>query len=306
MPRPDEFVYLVNPLSGGQAGRALLAALRHRLPADRVHATADLPAAELAARWYGRCAGLVACGGDGTAASLLEGAFRAAGAATPTPVAILPLGTGNDLARVAGAPLAGGLDGRLAWLSAAHSEVLDRWLLRGPAGQQAWFNYCSWGCDARIAGRFQRLRDLHGAFLRSRVTNLLCYAGLGLMEAGSPLALAVELSGRVAPIPRWARSLVVANIPSYAGGRRLGPRIASGDGRCDVFSLGSGIALGIGLSGWRRPHGHGAHASAVVHLARACHLQLDGEPALAVPGTYRIDHGGTVRLLASHPFAPAG
>lgn len=299
MPRPDELVYLVNPLSGGQAGRRLLAALRRRLPADRVHATADIPAAELAARWHGRTAGLVACGGDGTAASLLEGAFRAAGQAAPTPVAILPLGTGNDLARVAHAPLAGGLDARLAWLSAARVEVLDRWLLAGPAGQRAWFNYCSWGCDARIAGRFQRLRDLHGFFLRARATNLLCYAGLGLQEAGSPLALALELSGRAEHIPRWVRSLVLANIPSYAGGCRLGPRIVSSDGRCDVFSLGSGIALGIGLSGWRRPHAHGAHTGAMVHLRRACHLQLDGEPALAVPGTYRIDHGGTVRLLVS-------
>src|SRR5688500_17116783 len=155
MPRPDEFVFLVNPRSGGQAGRALLAALRHRLPPDRVHATTDIPAAQLAARWHDRCAGLVACGGDGTAASLLEGAYHAAGAGTATPVAILPLGTGNDLARVARAPLAGGLDARLAWVGGARSEVLDRWLLRGPAGQRAWFNYCSWGCDARIAGRFQ-------------------------------------------------------------------------------------------------------------------------------------------------------
>jgi len=300
MPRPDEFVYLVNPLSGGQAGRRLFVALRRRLPADRVLATADIPAAELAARWHGRAAGLIACGGDGTAASLLEGAHRAAaGAADSTPIGIMPLGTGNDLARVAGAPLAGALDARLAWLTTAKAQALDRWLLVGPAGQQSWFNYCSWGCDARIAARFQRLRDLHGAFLRSRTANLLCYAGLGLQECGSLLALQVQLSGQAHQIPGWARSLVVANIPSYAGGRRLGPRIASGDGRCDVFSLGSGIALGIGLSGWRRPRGHGAHDRAVVRLRHALHLQLDGEPALAPPGTYRIAHGGTVRLLAS-------
>jgi len=299
MVRLDEFVYLVNPRSGGQAGRRLLAELRRQLPAERVYSTAESRAADLAARWHGRVAGLIACGGDGTAASLLEGAASAAAGGQPTAVGILPLGTGNDLARVAQAPLSGPLAARLAWLTTAQAQPLDRWTLAGPSGRRAWFNYCSWGCDARIAGRFQRLRDLHGGLLRARAANLLCYAGLGLHEPGAALGIDLVLPTGNVVLPGWTRSLVVANIPSYAGGRRLGPRIAADDGRCDVFGLGSGIALGIGLSGWRRPRGHGAHAGMAVRLRRGLHLQLDGEPALAPPGTYRIDHGGVMRLLCA-------
>lgn len=298
MATPSEFVYLVNPRSGGQAGRRLLIELRRRLPPERVVATDDAAAAGLAARWQGRAAGLVACGGDGTAASLLDAAYLAAGGTVePTPVAILPLGTGNDLARASGTPLAGALDARLAWLTTARSRPLDRWLLIGPGAQRSWFNYCSWGCDARVARRFQRLRDLHGGFLRARALNLLCYAGLGLQEAGSILPLVLTLAGRTEPIPAWSRSLVLANIPSYAGGRLLGSGIAMGDGRCDLFSLASGVALGLGLSGWRRPRRHGAHPGALLRVRRPLHLQLDGEPMLALPGAYRVVHGGAVLLL---------
>jgi hypothetical protein len=34
-------------------------------------------------------------------------------------------------------------------------------------------------------------------------------------------------------------------------------------------------------------------------VRRALHLQLDGEPMLAGPGTYRVAHGGAVRLLST-------
>jgi diacylglycerol kinase family enzyme len=299
MPRADDFVYLVNPRSGGQAGRRLLAELRSRLPTERVLATGEFAPEDLVRRWRDRAAGFIACGGDGTAASVLDAVARVG---SPTlPVGIIPLGTGNDLARVAGAPLGGPLDARLAWIAAARPRPLDRWLLSDPLGSvRAWFNYCSWGCDARIAGRFQRLRDLHGPFLRARAANLLCYAGLGLQEPGSDLGVEAAFGeGAGAVVPAWARSLVVANIASYAGGRVLGPRIASDDGRCDVFSLAAGVALGIGLSGLRRPRSHGAHATVTLRLRRPLHLQLDGETRLAGPGRYRIALGGQVALLGA-------
>jgi hypothetical protein len=190
------------------------------------------------------------------------------------------------------------MDERLAWLAAAVPRVLDRWMLHGPAGDRPWFNYCSWGCDARIAERFHRLRDQHPWAFSSRLTNLACYAALGLQEQGAALALQLRGAG-ASSVPTWLRSLVLANIPSYAGGRRLGDGISADDGACDAFALPSGLALGLGLSGVRRPRNLGAHRDLDLHLARPAFLQVDGEPLAAPAGRYRVRHGGRVRLLVA-------
>lgn len=294
MPRPGESVFVINPRSGGRAGGRLLEQLRRRLGIERVKVIDALDVHALAQRSHGRVAALVACGGDGTAAALLEGAWQAAHGAEPTPVAVWPLGTGNDLARYAGAPLGGAIDARLAWLESATPRPLDRWLLRGPEAERAWFNYCSWGCDARISQRFHRLRDLHPWAFAASLTNRACYVGLGLQEPGSNLA--IELVGRDA-LPGWLRSLVLANIPSYAGGQRLGARIDPTDGRCNAFALPAGVALGLGLSGVRRPRSLGTHRTLHLRLDRPAFLQIDGEPLPAQPGDYHVAHGGRVRLL---------
>jgi hypothetical protein len=184
-------------------------------------------------------------------------------------------------------------------LKAGRISDLDRWLLSGPSFTRPWFNYCSWGCDARIAERFHRLRDLHGWAFMSPSMNKACYVGLGLQEPGSPLALSLSAGGKARQVPSWLRSLVVSNIASYAGGRRLGPEIRGDDGRCDAFALPAGLALGFGLSGVRRPRAMGAHRSLQIRLFRPDFLQVDGEPMAAPAGDYRIHQQGCVRLLTS-------
>jgi hypothetical protein len=198
------------------------------------------------------------------------------------------------LARYARAPLSGTIDSRIAWLETATAQPLDRWLLSGPFGERAWFNYCSWGCDARISQRFHALREQHPWAFSASLTNRLCYAGLGIQEPGSRLAL--ELVGGTR-LPSWLRSLVLANIPSYAGGQQLGARIDAGDGFCDAFALPGGVALGLGLSGVRRPRRLGTHQALQLRLGRQTFLQIDGEPLVAQSGVYRVAHGGRVRLL---------
>jgi len=297
MGSPVAAIFVVNPRSGGRSGARLLTQLEQRLGRERVFAIGSMDLAELVQRYHGRAEALVACGGDGTAAALLDCAWRAGSGIEPTPVAVWPLGTGNDLARFAGAPLSGSIDQRLAWLEAAVVTPLDRWVLQGPTGERSWFNYCSWGCDARIVQRFHRLRDHHPWAFASSLTNKLCYAGLGLQDFGSPLAVDISSAAHAARAPTWLRSLVLANIPSYAGGRRLGNQIAASDSACDAFALPAGIALGLGLSGMRKPRSLGAHHDLCVRLGRPAFLQVDGEPLIAQPGIYRINHGGRVRLL---------
>lgn len=126
----------VNVKSGGQQGVNVLRALRHIFPNE--HQVVDLsstsnPIAALynfaeVPRFRVLC-----CGGDGTVASvlrMLDEVSRSRRLLYKPPIGILPLGTGNDLARVLG--WGGGYEGGdlVSWLEAvAEAEVtlLDRW-----------------------------------------------------------------------------------------------------------------------------------------------------------------------------------
>jgi diacylglycerol kinase family enzyme len=294
VPRAD-FAFVVNQRSGGRTGRALYARLVDRVGSDLV---ADIHEVDLAAevrRWAPQVRSMIACGGDGTVSGLLE-VVRSQGLAVP--VGMIPLGTGNDLARVAGMPLSGSLDRSLSALQEAVPATIDRWVVSGPGGSRPWYNYCSWGGDARIAQRFHQVRDRHRWFFRSRASNLLAYAGAGLQEAGRAIDAGAISAGTPVIVPSWTSSLVLLNIPSYAGGRSLGPGISSSDGMCDAFALGSGVALGMALSGRRRPRRLGRHRHLRLTLPYGGFFQVDGEPQLALPGEYQVDVSGSALLLA--------
>lgn len=294
MPSP---LFVVNPASGGGFGARLL----HRLAASapgRTHRLGEVDLAALGAQARAEHAPVIACGGDGTVTALIE-AVQPQGTADAPPIGIVPLGTGNDMARILGypatAPSLAMADAIVARLATATSRTIDRWLVSGPCGPRAWFNYCSWGFDARIAWQFDCLRRRHTSILSSRLANLACYGAIGLQERGVDLGLLLP-GGR--PVPSWTRSLVLANIPSYAGGRRLGRFVRADDGRCDAFALGAGIAFGLGLSGFRRPLRLGVFDRLAVRVTRPGFMQLDGEPLVATPGEYAVSHGGRVQVLA--------
>jgi hypothetical protein len=126
----------VNVRSGGQQGRKLLLALRHLFRNE--HQVIDMSAVrepKLALDSFAAVPRfrILCCGGDGTVASvltMLDDVAEERRLLYKPPVGILPLGTGNDLARVlgwGGGYLGGDL---LSWLEAvetAEVTLLDRW-----------------------------------------------------------------------------------------------------------------------------------------------------------------------------------
>lgn len=147
---------VINTTSGPRAGGALRAAFMRRLnPLQVVTVPASSP--EPALSVFGGLPGarVLVVGGDGTVGWVLAAldrlsaetdTARAAALAAgtpppppfhPPPVAVLPLGTGNDLARVLGwggglgalrdAAGGGGLDGLLADVDASVLTLVDRW-----------------------------------------------------------------------------------------------------------------------------------------------------------------------------------
>jgi YegS/Rv2252/BmrU family lipid kinase len=119
---------IVNPKSrGGATGRrwpAVEAKLRDALGAVEIERTRGPRDAERIAREGVRAGAdlVIAAGGDGTASEVVSG-ILGAGLGGYTEVALLPLGTGGDLARTLG--LAGSLDDAIARIAGGKSRPID-------------------------------------------------------------------------------------------------------------------------------------------------------------------------------------
>lgn len=287
--------FIINPASGGGAGARLALALAAEVGAERVALLGQCDPGVVVAG-LGPQDAVIACGGDGTASSLAEVVARR-GAAAPA-LGVVPLGTGNDLARVLG--WRGWSDVRrlVAALAVAGRRPLDRWHVTGPGLDRGWCNYLSLGLDAGVALRFHQLRHRHRWLARGPVINRGLYGVIGAQQRGTDLVRQVRLSG-ARPLPSWSAVLVLSNIPSYAGGVTLARDMRVDDGRFEVLALGEGLALGLVNARLRRPRLLGRHAHLEFDLGARVAMQVDGEPFHAMPGRYRIDRAPGIRVLVA-------
>lgn len=300
MKSDSRICFLVNPRSGGGAGRALMKRLKaFGAEIDILDLfQIDLEQALVGAQQEQQT--LVVCGGDGSIASVLDCIYKMSLDLAP---GIVPLGTGNDLAR------------ELGWMgmrSASVSELidsirsavvrrLDRMVLSGPELERSWYNYCSWGMDARIALQFDQMRKRYPVLFRSHLLNQCIY---GLISCRQ---YAQRLRQKLAGIPLDCESdasFLCTNIASYAGGLCLSPRIDPADKHFDFFRLPhvvsyAGIALGC-----RRARVQRQSMAMQVEFADATCIQCDGEAWLAPPGTYEIAYVGQVQVLARSTEKP--
>ena len=130
----------INTRSGPQQGNVLLSQLRQVVNPIQVHDMADgLPNQPLKSflRRFGDKLRILVCGGDGTIAwviNALDAVKKELSNPVSPPIGILPLGTGNDLARILGwgSGWSGSSDSILEILchiATAHKTSLDRWNL---------------------------------------------------------------------------------------------------------------------------------------------------------------------------------
>ncbi len=229
---------IVNPAaSGGRAGRAarkLLAHLESRGVSPRIRCTEAPGHASALARAAVEdgVERLIVVGGDGTLHEVAQGLVGAGPGRIP-PVALHPVGTGNDFFRMIG-PRAG-VRGVVATLLEGRVERFDVGRVRWEGGERVFVNLLGTGIDVDILRRRSRFGRLPG---------LLQYlaALVSAMASFRPRELAIDLD----PDSDGAWSLrgptTIAAItvgPSIGGGFRINPAARASDGRLDLCHVGA-------------------------------------------------------------------
>lgn len=237
----------INPKSGGNQGAKLLQKFQWFLnPRQVFDLTQGGP--KMGLELFQKVPNLrvLACGGDGTVGWVLSIIDLIDISPSPA-VGVLPLGTGNDLARSLG--WGGGYTDEpiakiLTDLDESGTKLLDRWSLKvrtNPEGINADTtgrvkdnlplnvvnNYFSLGSDAHIALDFHEAREANPERFNSRMRNKLFYGQRGgkdlIMRKWKNLSDFVKLECDGIDITqklieRRVHAIVFLNIVSYGGG----------------------------------------------------------------------------------------
>jgi diacylglycerol kinase (ATP) len=258
---------LVSPSAGrGRARLAadgVLAALRDggltptALPAT-TREEAERQAADAVA---GGVDAVVAVGGDGAVHAALQ-----AVAGTPTPLAVVPAGTGNDLALALGVPR----DPRAAARAAAEDLLAGavRAVDAGRTGGRWWATVLCCGFDSAVTDRANRLRWPRGP----RRYDVAILAELARLR---PREVTLVLDGESRTVP--VTLIAVGNTCWYGAGMRICPGADPADGLFDVTVVGPMSRRELVRSRPRLSDGtHIEHAAVTVHRAARVELAADG------------------------------
>lgn len=283
---------ILNPLAGGgDASRARLREAVDRLTGAEVRETvatgeARTLAAQAVAEGFER---VVSAGGDGTLNEVLQGL---APRFDRVELGLVPVGTGNDLARTLGIP-----DDpveALEILEAGAVRRLDVARFAGAAGERWFLNVSAGGFSGEVDEHLEpEVKATWGplSYVRTAfdaLADLEPYATEVTVEPGSDRAESIRLS---------TVNLVVANGRYVAGGLQVAPEALPDDGLLDLVAIRSAPVGRLSLMAARMLVGQHLEHELVVHRRAASFsvasappmtFNTDGEPAGPGPARFEV------------------
>ena len=269
-PRPAQAILVVNPFAGAARRGACLAGIERRLRAAGLevrHVAASGPAA--AAEALGGIlrhesphdTRVIVAGGDGTVNAILPVLMG-----TGFPLAILPLGTLNVLARELEIPRS--VEEAMQVAASGCIRRIDLGLANG----RPFSLLAGIGLDAAIVHRAVPARN------KSRF-GLSAYAGriMRLFARYSPSRFRIATDRVSTECKAWLA--VVANASRYAFEWRLAPGARMDDGRLDLWLFQSGSSIQTASQAISIIRGTHPDCPGVTHI-QARRLQIDCDPPL--------------------------
>src|SRR5690625_1190561 len=180
---------------------------------------------------------LLVAGGDGMA----HMGFNLV-AATPTPLGLIPVGSGNDLARHLGLPVRDvtrALDTALASLSRG-GQALDAMRLSplgGPWGQSVYPPGERWAGCVVSAGFDAAVNARANAYTWPRGTGRYIRGVLHELRSFTPYRYRMRIGGSEERFP--GTLIAVANAPSFGGGMKIAPGARASSGALEVVIAGA-------------------------------------------------------------------
>lgn len=315
-----KFIFLINPISGGGQGKVIhqflpeiMDSMGFKEEEWKAEFTQYEGMKEQILNALANTETLIAVGGDGTVSAVLS-TMLASEFANKVKIGLIPLGTGNDLARVLHLykPFVDkGLLFLVRRLLRAEAIPFDIWKVNG---KFALANYFSGGIDARIAHDFNQDRSKGVIASNSVIANKLHYVRRFFADRKYVLQ-----QGTLTTVDKYGKShtkdlaghrtVIVGNIPSFASGANPFYKSKMDDGFLEVVDVPNmlnfmfAIALGnIPLVG--RIYKKYFLKSEKVHrleleIQPDEFLQLDGEDLSGkLGGKVTIEFANQVQMLA--------
>jgi len=305
--------FLINPISGGGLGKSVfnfLPEIMDSMGFLRTDWVAEFTSRdgrqEQVLRALQNTEKLIAVGGDGTVSDVLC-TLMSADYYKKVQVGLIPLGTGNDLARVLNlydAYANRGLLYLVRQLLQAPSRSFDLWQVNG---KYAMANYFSSGIDARIAHDFNHDRATGKIPGSSALANKIHYGRRFIGDRAHRLGK-VRLRFRDAQniwhihdLSKY-RTVIIGNIPSFASGSNPFLDSDMADGLLEIVPV-KNLVRFIGGLGFGKPFVSrflpNYHAREIIlELGAEEFLQLDGEDLTGKLGSQvHITFAGQAQLM---------
>lgn len=271
---------------------------------------------------------VVVCGGDGTVQSVMNEIdlmLREDILRHRPGVAILPLGTGNDLSRHFG--WGHGFSRHVLQrlktdVRNASRENLDRWSLTITENSEerklSFSNYFGIGVDAKVVADFHSCRESYPGLYCCRFSNNMIYAFIGsvyYLGCHGRLSAAIEVTIDGAPfvLSQGTRGISMTNLKYYCGGSDMWTSTPGdiNDGSLEVFLMPGPFYIGAMKVGLVRPKFSTQCKEMIIKSSSSLvsgskiNIQVDGEPTvLTAPFKLVISvilRGNAIMLRGSSP-----